>query len=368
MSEYITQFDLCAVVVSLVTLAFFMMRHDCSEKKHIFFLLFIMSGLIAAVFDYTSLLMRNDPDLFVLEKSDLCVRIFLLSHNLTPLFFALSATYILGLQYRMNAWKWIVMIAPSVVVILVLFVPELKNMIYYYEDGTIYHHGSLFPIFYAVTAVYVIFVSALVIRYRKVISSRDMIMLMLFVILSVVPIIIQIIYPRLKIVLLCQAFAALGGLLTLENDDYRKDSVTGLYGDKLFFGDIRKLLIMGHSARLVVISIPEINDNKKKGSPERVGFLLRALGESLGKRKWQNTNSVVYYVDEGIICILCYNKTDEDMERMGWEIEELFSSPFSLGDKEVRATQETNFYSFPEEIPNEWAIKATIKNAIDKNQ
>ena len=67
MSEYITQFDLCAVVVSLVTLAFFMMRHDCSEKKHIFFLLFIMSGLIAAVFDYTSLLMRNDPDLFVLE-------------------------------------------------------------------------------------------------------------------------------------------------------------------------------------------------------------------------------------------------------------------------------------------------------------
>ena len=85
-----------------------------------------------------------------------------------------------------------------------------------------------------------------------------------------------------------------------------------------------------------------------------------AVGETFRSRHLQNIDSIVYYLGNGNICILAYNKKAADIEKMKDDVELRLSAPFNIGGEKLAVSYSMEVYGMPDELPNEWSVKNVI--------
>ncbi len=245
MVKYYWQFDICAAVVSAFVLLEMWRGKDIRQTKNRWFLWLSLAIFVSSLADLPGIYMQNHPESFQLQIADISTMLFLTIRNMLPWLYVCYIVRLLRLTLRYRRTTMGVIMLPQLLMILCMLIEPTRRFVYRYVDGRIYQRGPLFPVFYLLTAYYVIMGLVMVVRYRRAMDRKLRVAVYWFTFLSVVPVVVQSIFPALKFALFFQSVGLLGGFTVIENEDSIRSPQSGLYNRyalirdaKLFF-DVR---------------------------------------------------------------------------------------------------------------------------------
>jgi len=363
MEKYNLYFDFCALLVSGFTLIFFILRKGLRSRKSYVFGLFIGSQFLAAAAELISLFMRNDPAVFDLRTCNIASWVFLNVHNAAPFLFIIYVMYLLRLEKRIPKWQWAVAALPEIVNFVCLTFQPLKDKMYFFEDGITYTHGPLFDIVYVTTAVYVLVGLFLLFRYRGGLKNNELMAMLAMIGLCVIPLPVQVAFRKLKITLFIQSLGALGAFLTVEDETYLVDVISGMYTRGALLDRIPALYAGDFAGTLVTVKLLHIEYLKMTLGMDTMTAMIRRMGSYV---KHVTGGSVrAYHFGDGKIAILFEKERDEEIDGIVAEIQRRFELPFTVKEVSAVFPAEIDVIDIPEKASTREQLMAALDLPVD---
>ncbi|MBR1692499.1 MAG: EAL domain-containing protein [Lachnospiraceae bacterium] len=345
---YNIHYDISAVVIFLFTLFYIFTKKGLKKRSNKIFLALVISGLISAVSDAVGSVANSYGNVYRVFVRDLWNYIFLGTHNLMPFLFTLYIVFLMGICHRMRRLHYALLCLPVASVLLALLLNPVFRWVFYYDTDNVYSHGRMMPLLYAAALFYMALVIVLAIRYRAALPKAKLYPLLLFMVCSTLPIIIQMLMPHLLIELFFQSLAMLGILFSIENEDELLSSITHVRNRFAFLSDVENAIQVKNTVKILTIKIP------KSASYYNTTFGIRYMNhifleiaawlESLGK------DLHCYDCDGGHFTLVSYQRSEEDIRELAVKIKNRFETAWEHEDFRIVFPVQICITYLPEEI------------------
>lgn len=335
---YYWQFDLCALSVALLVLVETFRRKDLKQRKNIWFLMLVLAIIISSIADLPGIYMQNNPDAFHLLTADLSTMVFLTVRNMLPWLYACYVGALLKLNLSVKKPVMFIVMLPELLMILCMLIEPTRRLVYYYVDGRTYHRGPLFNVFYILTAYYVLIGIIMMIRYRKAIDIREKVAFYAFTLLSLIPVVIQGIYPKLKWALFFQSLGLLGAYHTIDNEDAIRSPESGFYNRYAMLHDAGQLFDIGISAYVMFIKVPSLQNVAYAVGREAVRRINHDMGVFILRQLPSGWN--IYEYGENQFAVIAYNASREQAENVVLCLKDRFSRNWEYEGGSIQLSSE----------------------------
>lgn len=136
---------------------------------------------------------------------------------------------IFGVLRHLSFKRKVFISIPEMALMIFLLVPQLRRLIFYYDEAGIYQRGPVNKWFYYwVILVYTIAGICALMKYRNRISKQDFMAISYFVIAMILSIFAEGFFPgmHLRITIFLQSLCFFGAYICLENDEEAIDNET----------------------------------------------------------------------------------------------------------------------------------------------
>ena len=332
---YNISFDICAIVISIISLFIIISSKDLQKESNRLLLVIVIAILVASIFDIWSSVGNSFVDQYSHFSRDILNGAFLFIYVSTACLFTWYMITLLGLNHRIRKSFLVLLFIPEVVVIVLLVLNPVFRWVFYYSETGIYLHETMMYVLYAAGYFYLLFTLFLVFRFRSLLLKSQRNAAILFLLLSIVPIFVQQFFmPYQLIELFFQSIGVFGFITTVENMDSIHNPVTKAYNRAAFLREI-DLSINNKSvfdAVIVKFSRSSYFDIASEGVFHANGFLA-TVGE------WLNNLSKrinVYDCERGHFIFLVYRNSGHRIQALTGKISERFSEEWIFYNKSIQ--------------------------------
>ena len=239
--DYIIEYDIAAVFLSMVLLFLYFVRYNYQIFSNRLYIAMLGCNLIAAVADICTVHTINYAPSVPVALNFFVNIVYLLAYNsMAVLFFV----YVLDLtkSSRKSKWGAIIAMGSATVIVGLIVTTPLTGWIIYFDENMNYQHGVLWPVLYAVAAVLLTSVMAVVVRNRRKISKYQRIAICSFVFAIAVSVVLQVIFPQYLINnYACALFMVLISV-SLQNSDGYLEKSSNCFNSVALLNVVRRLI------------------------------------------------------------------------------------------------------------------------------
>lgn len=257
----IISFEYCALVIEILILVSVHVRNITRGRVNRWYLAVISTISVATLFDLIGMELERAGSGYVLLKY--------LSNTVCLWSTAATSTVLCGYLFAQTGIWFIIkdnkliksiFFVPIILnTILVFVVNPFTKTIFYIDSDGMYARGEGILMLYVLSLVYVYIGSCVVIKYRRIYTTRKAISVFLLLGSSIIATIIQVIFPNVIIQMFCTAVAALILLLEVQAPEERMHVGTGLFSTNAYVSDVKNLFEIGVSFDVILVVITNYN-------------------------------------------------------------------------------------------------------------
>lgn len=334
-------FYFCAFLLSISCFTYFSSR-KIIQKNHsrVFKFLVInisVTSLCGFISNYIEDTMTASGLLFFIQY--FTQLIWWMAHNTLSPFYALFTMMVNGSGLKKSKGFFNVFMAPALFVQLLIITNPLTKLIFTYDENADYLRGPLVLIPYAVSVIYLCIGIFFMIRYRKAISKEINRALWYFFSFTIIGIIIQFIFPEMKVELLAEAFSILGVMLTIENEEEFVDASVGTYNRRGFILDNQNLIATSQRYAIVNVEFTNMRFYSRLLDSDSINSIYIDI---IGFFRSLTRKMYIYRLSDHCFSLLIFYTEAAELDRIWGKIQNKFSEPVKYDD--IILTLNTNIY------------------------
>jgi EAL domain-containing protein (putative c-di-GMP-specific phosphodiesterase class I) len=344
---YVIDFDVAAIVLSIITLFVFYERKRKRlgpGKKFLLLAWIILGSSVASVI--SSIAINLLPDLSS-EVVMITVALFYLFHNSIPF---QAARYILdtGGILPSTRTRRVLFALPWAIALLAVFSNPFTRLISFVDSSGAYRHGPAFFVLYVLSSFYLVLILRAVLLRRDCFSRSQRQSFLAAAIAPVFAIMAQFFMDGLMLECLGISLSALFVLVTMQNASDLLDGQSGLYHREAFIQFLSQAFGRGGRFSILIAYSAELADFQGsvelRTYRELVGAVSRWLSESGGK------DSTPAWLRTGVFALLFKRRNRADpIGNLALNIIERSAKPWLVGSLMIQLPFKILILNCPED-------------------
>ena len=325
---YNIDFNLSAIVILLFITAYVIAKKGLTKRANRIYLAIIISCLLCTFADIMCAYMNSFPNPEKILRQDIWNNTYMILHNVLPFLIAVYLIYELRIIKLMRRDSIIILSIPLIAVEILVLINPANRLAFYYDDAGRYTRGPLFNVFYLVAVLYIFFAVVMAVKNRHSMSHAKQMMLVFLMLASILPIMIQAVYPYVPIESFFQSMGLLGLLFTLDDKGDIIDHNTGIY-NRYSFIEYMGSLLEGSDAQLITVKLSDINYYNSTIGVQYVNDILKEIAAWLQRT---GGDMQCYYCGNGCFVLCGMYMAEEQTNLLKEEIFARFDDPWGKRD------------------------------------
>lgn len=297
----------CLVVIILVVTLFLayknnVIKHD--RNRHYF--IGVVLTLILLVLEIATeiLMMYSEPKLVLLHN---IVNVF--GFILTPVV-PISMTYLYD-NKKLCPFRWILLIPIILNTILVISSPW-TGWIFKIGENNTYSRGPYFFVLTIISLVYFLVLISIEIRNYIGCDEEEHVLLFIIIILPVIGIILQILFPRILLIWGCVSVSLVLYYILISQRQYKYDVLTGIPNRVCFQKEMQQLF----RTKGVLVAVFDLNNLKKTNDKwgHAVGDEMIKAAATIIHRSFKDYGTT-YRIGGDEFCVICRNISEDEWKQ-----------------------------------------------------
>ena len=347
---YNVGYNICAVLLSLLILFFFLHRSQFNRLSDRSIIEITVLMIIGCASETVVLLMRNNPALYAPLACDILTFLYHLAYNSEPYFILIYALSLTRLEHNWPKKQVYWMGIPLYAMIAMMLIPPVRHQIYHRDPvhpATVVH-GPLYPVFYVIIAIYAISLLIMIIRSRKAFGRRLIPTIILYL-MSYVTVLVQLISPYLKASRFLQALCIFSVFMVFVEDDPGKDFTTGLFNHYALLNDIQIALTAEFHVAVITVKIINLPYYRTVFSVRRVNHIIRQSADWL-KNRYASRSTYLYSTANSTLTLLIYDPNRDNVIEKAEEIRREFPKRWHSADSHMDIRAQVWVAFIPEQV------------------
>lgn len=350
-------FDYAAFIVFALILISVVMKRLTRGKMSRLFLMVLIVALVATSFDIGAIAYDNIGERHTFAQYFFHTG-YLVFHVLSA---ALYTIYVISMVDAIHIFrgrvKSVILALPTLLCVLLLIVNLFYPTVFSIGADGGYARERLMVFLYITSFIYMIIGFIVVMKYRRRLSRKCLISVIMIFPLVVVAAFRQMLVPEVPIEMFANSIGLLFVALFIQSPEQMISSATGLNNITRYMEDVDNVLDNGLNIGIIMISL--VNDKALRGMIGVVEYhkLLRCVSDKLvamGQSKRYNTEW--YYLGNGMFrCIMDYKVADQ-AERFAANINSELKKGYTYNGMLINLLANICITKCPEDIDNVDAV------------
>ncbi len=339
----------CALFVSISCLYYTLIKGSNSKLQNKVFFIILINILVSIICDLSNCVIqpyaKGNTFLIVLQEINRFIY-FTLHSILSPLFCFYIAV-VIGAHFKIDKKLHILYELPMIFLAVLSVTNPLTHLVYEFDENRQFVRNEGETLVYILGAAYFLASILLIMFLWQAIDRKKRYTLVYFFVMVALGMLLQLFMPEMRIELFMESIALTGILITVENEDDRRNPRTGAYNELALSMDIRNHIASKHPFSLICMKMRNPQSLMQTVGPMNIENLTKMNIEYL---RSQFPNNNLYYMNPGTFVILC-EETDRktDMEKAN-NIQSRFTKEWDFQGRKT-VFHATVFYV---EIPNDF--------------
>ena len=350
---YTTQFDISALMITLVILFYFIYKNTIKSQQNTLFLWLIICALVSNISDLISIYSISNPGRFPRWFEYLINEFYLVSFCGTAVVY-LAYIICLTSSKTLSLFDKIRIYLPYAVLFISIYSTGQTGFIFYFDKEGRYCHGKGFILMYICAFYYMISALVYSIAGLKKIGKAKFNTIIFFTNAILLSIAMQMFFKGLLISQFMTSVSVLILYLSLENPENYMDRILHIYNNKAFIEVFKvytrkrkKFVLLG----IEIGGIKYINENLGVLEGNRVMRETASFFKSVAGRK------NVFHLS-GSQFLIMSNDQNMDWNNVVDRISDRFSDAFECSGMEISLDVNMCLFSYPQVVSN-------LEDAID---
>ncbi len=327
---------IASFLVCFSVLIYTLIEHRLERFQNKVFFLAVIAVMLDALCEIGQIILTplvgQHP--WVLNIMSLFQYIYFMSHMPLSMLLYVYMRYATGALARHKTyqeWGHPLHIIPLLTAELFILLNPLFHWVYVFSDK-----GELIRLWggylvYACAGVYLIMVFSTLMTNWRGISVRRRYSLVFFFLILVAGVTIQITFPQIKAELFSEALALLGLMITIENEDDRLDTATGVSNRSALLSDLNMFIRQGMHFHLVGLRITNVDVLQRLIGETDSGSLIAMVGRYLMQI---HVRYYIYRTTPASFILVVHGGEEKAMD-LANTIDDRFSQVFKTKDAEL---------------------------------
>ena len=326
-------FQVSTILICVSCLYFTLVRRRGKQLHNKLFLIMLLNVVITAACNLISALTKpfiDGPGLAFQIRST-CQYIYFIIHPLLAPIFCFYVAVITGATKRLRRTNWSVYEIPMFVMLALSLINPFTGWIYNFTETYAYHRNWAVYVLYAISALYFTAAIVILLFFWEAVTHKTRHVLIFFFVIVALGTLFQLFFSPAHTELLTDALALTGVMITIENEETRRDSRTGIQNHAALAQDVRKLIKSGSDFHLICLKMKNPSTLMQLIGPANIEALTSMTTDYLASHV---SRDAVYYVGPGTFVILLDNPDYNKNLAIAKKIDDRFSRPWDfLGHK-----------------------------------
>lgn len=363
LTNYNIYFDTCAALFDIVFLILIVTRKKVKGRRDKVFMYMVMTIMIAAIMEVGTSLIRNGDWIM---SNTWRTSINVLAHffqNSLPFLVYMYVLQIFGVLKHLPFKRKVIISIPETVLMVFLLVPQLRRLIFYYDEAGMYQRGIINKWFYyLVILVYMMAGICALIKYKNRISKQDFMAISHFVAAMVLSIFAEGLFPgmHLRITIFLQSLCFFAAYICLENDEEAIDNETGLLSRYSLWNDVSLMYESEYSSYVISVNVNNYEYYLQTIGSKKMNILLKNVSQWLAKLSSDKVS--VYHPKSGTFAMVLYDFDRESALKFADKIRGRFTDEWIVEGASVFFQPLVKITGVPEQICQDDQLYAFIEN------
>lgn len=362
-TNYNIYFDVCAVLFDLVFLILVVTRKKVKGRRDRVFMYMVLTIMIAAMMEVgTSLIRNGDWIMSNYWRTIINVLAHFFQNSLSFLVY-MYVLQIFGVLRHLSFKRKVFISIPEMALMIFLLVPQLRRLIFYYDEAGIYQRGPVYKwVYYCVILVYLIAGICALMKYRNRISKQDFMAISHFVVAMILSILAEGLFPgmHLRITIFLQSLCFFGAYICLENDEEAIDNETGLLSRYSLWNDLGLMYESEYSSYLISVNLNNYEYYLQTIGSKRMNILLKNVSQWLAKLSSDKVS--VYHPKSGTFALVLYDFDRDNALKYADKIRGRFTDEWIVEGASVFFQPLVKMTGVPQQIRKDEQLYAFIEN------
>ena len=316
-------------------------------NQHVVFILAVFSLTVTSASSVAGSFLETLSSRQVFFWQYLLHTLYYLFHITLSICLALYFMDITGAGVGKKEKYFILFSLPYLLVVLLILTNPLSDVCFYMDARHVYHRGAWMPLLYACGLAYLVMCFLLFFRHIRAISRTDRMEVGALLFLAAVGVVLQALYPQLRVELFAEALTLLGIMMIMEERSGHVDSLTGALNRPALIDASRRLIESGRSSRLILVKLTNLDLFAKLFSSREIDSLILQVAEWLTEAAAEY--ELFHYRDRDF-AILVPDEGNSLADDLGSAILQRFEQDWQTGAVNFRLEAELCIVRIPEDI------------------
>ncbi|MCR4807265.1 MAG: EAL domain-containing protein [Lachnospiraceae bacterium] len=357
----IIYFDICAIVLSMTVLAFFISKRYTKGRNNRLIVMLSLLFLSASLLDTFNSLFGTYVSQSPANRSIQLITnsIFYVMRNLAVPAYILFLLSYFGVWYKLkkNSALLRCVYLPTCVIAVGVVINLFNGFMFYIDENGVYHRNNGLMLIYIVAFYYICIMGYLLFTYRHTVRSGELVMLSAFIPLNVIAVIVQRIFPGLRVEMLAISLTLFMIATAVQRPEEIVDAVVGTESMHAFFIDMYKSYSVGRPMNAVFIKIRNQRSLRNNLGIETYNRALRRVGSKLIQMgRIISISTDVYYNGRGVFAIISEAERYEQTLDLARLVTSYLNESFMLDNLEIKLNTKVCLARLPEDIGSYQAL------------
>lgn len=359
--NYNYDFELAALALQGLITYYLIQKKGLGRDSNKIYLATAVCLFIATLADICNAVVYNthDPDAVLLLT--VTNYVFLIFHNLVAFLFMMYVIEVLGITYRFEGNKRILLYMPFTADVVLFALNPLFKWLFWYDDSAVYYHGPMFSVVYAVAFIHMCVSIVMILVNKDALTPEKRSPFALMVVISLVPVVIQMLVPTYMLSIFFESIGLLGILYSIENRDELYNPVTNVR-NRTFFLHVAKEAIQEDGAYCLMIKLSGLKYYNATVGVESVNDILQQIGSWL---KNLTRDAKCYDYGAGRFVMMFDRSTPDQIEEFLHMIEIRFAASWESGDMKLEIPIQHSIFRLKDDIKSVEELVLVLDTTFD---
>ena len=352
-------YRICALFVCLSCLYYTVVKNRFFKLQNKIFLIILLNILISIICDLCNSTIlpyvKENPSLIPLQEINQFLYCAL--HSILSPLFCFYIAIVIGAHYRLSKKYHLLYELPMIITEILVIANPVTHYICYFDENRQFVRNKGESIIYIVSTFYFIAAILLIMLFWKAIDIKKRKTLVYFFTMVALGMLLQLLHPTMHIELFMESLAITGVLITVENEDDRRNPRTGAYNELALSLDISMLMAAKHPFSLICLKMANPQNLMQTVGPMNIENLTAM---NISYLRTLLTNQNIYYMNPGTFIVMNSNVDREKYMGMAETIYDRFLKEWDFQGRK------TVFHAvvFYVEIPKDFGSREQLMGLI----
>lgn len=360
--DYIYQYDIAAIVISLAGIGSFFVRKTVVTRVYKIFGLEILCILLSSLFDLLSIYTIAHSDSVSLQLNYLINIGYVFTTCLGAFLLFLCVYYSTCKNDETSLAVKLTFMAPLIISTLLIITTPVTHLAFYFDENKIYLHGPLFAILYGISAFYLFCIFICVFIYRKKNTPEQNFMISIYAMAAIFGMLLQLVIKNLMIVGFITSIATLHMFLYVENPAKYIDNEIGCFNKDAFCAKLNVNFSSNKKFRIVALKITGLENLSHIIGIENEKMLLKEIQTELleicGEKK-------LFRLTARCFAMIVEND-DKRQQEVILKTKMLFEDSFRINSLEISLSDFITYMACPADASNVNDVLDLIEDTLSE--